>query len=123
MVEQACAAGPELLGTNLANVAPGVDCQSMRLPLGVCACVCPQLFPAMLPLWTMPLAIVAGNSVVLKPSEVRAARAGSVERLLGISHSACADIVLVATQGLLVQVALVWMLSIAVSVSTPYSLL
>jgi len=69
VVEQACAAGTALMGSTMPNVARGVDCQSVRVPLGVCACVCPQLFPAMLPLWTIPLAIVAGNAVVLKPSE------------------------------------------------------
>jgi len=53
----------------LQNVASGVDIQSYRIPLGVCAGVAPFNFPAMVPLWMFPLAITLGNTYVLKPSE------------------------------------------------------
>ena len=42
---------------------------SVRQPLGVCAVISPFNFPAMVPMWFFPIAIAAGNAVVLKPSE------------------------------------------------------
>ncbi|WP_415853432.1 CoA-acylating methylmalonate-semialdehyde dehydrogenase [Sinomonas sp. G460-2] len=51
------------------NVSTGVDVYSVREPLGVVAIISPFNFPAMVPLWFVPVAIAAGNSVVLKPSE------------------------------------------------------
>jgi malonate-semialdehyde dehydrogenase (acetylating)/methylmalonate-semialdehyde dehydrogenase len=42
---------------------------SYRYPLGVTAGICPFNFPAMIPLWMFPLAVAAGNTMVLKPSE------------------------------------------------------
>ncbi len=65
-------AGPSLLmgGYGLENVGSrGVDCHVVRQPIGVCAIVTPFNFPAMVPMMFMPFAIVAGNTVVLKPSE------------------------------------------------------
>ncbi|MCU1584778.1 MAG: CoA-acylating methylmalonate-semialdehyde dehydrogenase [Microbacteriaceae bacterium] len=51
------------------NVSTGVDVYSTREPLGVVGIISPFNFPAMVPLWFFPLAIAAGNTVVLKPSE------------------------------------------------------
>lgn len=51
------------------NVSTGVDVYTLRQPLGVVGIISPFNFPAMVPLWFFPLAIAAGNSVVLKPSE------------------------------------------------------
>jgi len=51
------------------NVGTGVDSFSMRQPLGVVAGITPFNFPAMVPLWMFPLALVCGNTFVLKPSE------------------------------------------------------
>jgi len=51
------------------QVANGVDCYSVRQPLGVCAGICPFNFPAMIPLWMFPVAITTGNTFVMKPSE------------------------------------------------------
>jgi malonate-semialdehyde dehydrogenase (acetylating)/methylmalonate-semialdehyde dehydrogenase len=51
------------------NVSTGVDVYSTREPLGVVGVISPFNFPAMVPLWFFPLAIAAGNTVVLKPSE------------------------------------------------------
>jgi malonate-semialdehyde dehydrogenase (acetylating)/methylmalonate-semialdehyde dehydrogenase len=68
-VEYACAA-PELLkGEHSRNVGSGVDTWSEHPPLGVVAGITPSNFPAMVPLWMYPLAIVCGNTFVLKPSE------------------------------------------------------
>jgi malonate-semialdehyde dehydrogenase (acetylating)/methylmalonate-semialdehyde dehydrogenase len=51
------------------NVSSGVDVYSTREPLGVVGVISPFNFPAMVPLWFFPIAIAAGNTVVLKPSE------------------------------------------------------
>lgn len=68
-VEFACYA-PELLkGQHSKNVGPGIDSWSEFQPLGVAAGITPFNFPAMVPLWMWPLAVVCGNSFVLKPSE------------------------------------------------------
>jgi len=68
-VEYACGA-PELLkGEHSKNVGPNIDSWSEFQPLGVVAGITPFNFPAMVPMWMFPLAIVCGNTFVLKPSE------------------------------------------------------
>ncbi len=68
-VEYACCA-PELLkGEHSKNVAPNIDSWSEFQPLGVVAGITPFNFPAMVPLWMYPMAIVCGNCFILKPSE------------------------------------------------------
>jgi len=68
-VEFACYA-PELLkGEHSRNVGPGIDSWSEFQPLGVCAGITPFNFPVMVPLWMWPMAVVCGNTFVLKPSE------------------------------------------------------
>jgi malonate-semialdehyde dehydrogenase (acetylating)/methylmalonate-semialdehyde dehydrogenase len=69
VVEHACAVGTLSLGEYAENVAGGVDTYFLRQPLGVCAGITPFNFPAMIPLWMFPMAIVCGNTFVLKPSE------------------------------------------------------
>lgn len=69
VVEHACSAPSLLQGETLANIARDMDTQSYRVPLGVCAGIAPFNFPAMIPLWMFPLALMAGNTYVLKPSE------------------------------------------------------
>ncbi|GIL53861.1 hypothetical protein Vafri_9374 [Volvox africanus] len=69
VVETACGIAPYLSGELVENVAGGIDCYSIRQPLGVVAGICPFNFPAMVPLWMFPLAVTAGNTFVLKPSE------------------------------------------------------
>jgi malonate-semialdehyde dehydrogenase (acetylating)/methylmalonate-semialdehyde dehydrogenase len=69
VVEYACGA-PELLkGEHSKNVGPAIDSWSEFQPLGVVAGITPFNFPAMVPMWMYPLAIVCGNTFVLKPSE------------------------------------------------------
>ena len=68
-IEYACGA-PELLkGEHSRNVGRGVDSWSEHQPLGVVAGITPSNFPAMVPLWMYPLALICGNTFVLKPSE------------------------------------------------------
>jgi len=68
-VEYACGAPTLLMGDTLENLARGVDCETMHQPLGVCVGITPFNFPAMVPMWMFPLALVCGNTFVLKPSE------------------------------------------------------
>ena len=68
-VEYACGAPSLLMGDTLESIARGVDCETVLQPLGVCAGITPFNFPAMVPLWMFPLALVCGNTFVLKPSE------------------------------------------------------
>lgn len=69
VVEHAAAIGNLQLGELANNVAAGVDTYTLLQPLGVCAGITPFNFPAMIPLWMFPMAIVTGNTFILKPSE------------------------------------------------------
>ena len=69
MVEFACGIPSLLMGQTLPNVARDVDCETVRHPVGVCAGITPFNFPAMVPLWMVPVALACGNTFVLKPSE------------------------------------------------------
>ena len=69
VVEFACGIPHLLKGGFSEGVSTGVDVYSIRQPLGVVAVISPFNFPAMVPLWFVPIAIACGNAVVLKPSE------------------------------------------------------
>jgi malonate-semialdehyde dehydrogenase (acetylating) / methylmalonate-semialdehyde dehydrogenase len=69
VVEHACSIGTLSMGEFAENVAGGVDTYFIRQPIGVCAGITPFNFPAMIPLWMFPMAIVTGNTFVMKPSE------------------------------------------------------
>lgn len=69
MVEFACGVPSLLMGESLENLARGIDCETIRQPLGVCVGITPFNFPAMVPLWMYPIALICGNTFVLKPSE------------------------------------------------------
>jgi len=67
-VEYACSL-PQLSQGKTLRVSREVQCTDRRDPLGVCASIVPFNFPFMVPMWTLPIALVCGNTVVLKPSE------------------------------------------------------
>ncbi len=67
--EFAASAPTTMQGSFLEEVSPGVDTTLLRQPLGVVAGITPFNFPVMIPLWMAPLALVCGNTFVLKPSE------------------------------------------------------
>jgi malonate-semialdehyde dehydrogenase (acetylating)/methylmalonate-semialdehyde dehydrogenase len=69
MVEVACGMPSLMMGDSLNDVAAGIDCRTIRQPIGVCAGITPFNFPAMVPAWMFPFAIASGNTFVLKPSE------------------------------------------------------
>lgn len=58
-----------MLGETLPSITKDMDTYTYRLPLGVCAGIAPFNFPAMIPLWMFPMAMVCGNTFLLKPSE------------------------------------------------------
>ena len=68
-MEYACGIGEILKGEFNKNISTSIDSWSEFSPLGVVLGITPFNFPAMVPLWMFPLAIAAGNSFILKPSE------------------------------------------------------
>ncbi len=69
VVEYACGAPEFLKGEFSKNAGPAIDAWSDFQPLGVVAGITPFNFPAMVPMWMFPMAIVCGNTFILKPSE------------------------------------------------------
>ncbi|MBN6543082.1 CoA-acylating methylmalonate-semialdehyde dehydrogenase, partial [Actinacidiphila bryophytorum] len=69
VVEYACGIPHLLKGGFTEQASTGIDVYSLRQPLGPVAVISPFNFPAMVPMWFFPLAIAAGNTVVVKPSE------------------------------------------------------
>lgn len=68
VVETTCGITSTLMEERL-EVAKDMDCHARRVPLGVTAAIAPFNFPAMIPLWSIPMATVTGNTLLLKPSE------------------------------------------------------
>ena len=69
VVEFACGMPHLIKGAFTENASTKIDVHSVRQPLGVVGIISPFNFPAMVPMWFYPIAIAAGNTVVLKPSE------------------------------------------------------
>lgn len=69
VVEFACGMPHLLKGEHSRNVGSEVDTHSMMMPLGICVGISPFNFPAMVPMWMFPVALAAGNTFILKPSE------------------------------------------------------
>ena len=69
VLEVACATPMTMQGRALEGVARGIDTETIRQPVGVCAAITPFNFPAMVPMWFLPFAIACGNTFILKPSE------------------------------------------------------
>jgi malonate-semialdehyde dehydrogenase (acetylating)/methylmalonate-semialdehyde dehydrogenase len=69
VLEVACSAPMTMQGRILEGVSRGINTEMIRQPVGVCAAITPFNFPAMVPMWFLPFAIVYGNTFILKPSE------------------------------------------------------
>ena len=69
IIEFACGIPQLLKGDYTEQVSTGIDNWTLRQPLGVVAGITPFNFPVMVPCWMFPVAIAAGNTFVLKPSE------------------------------------------------------
>jgi malonate-semialdehyde dehydrogenase (acetylating)/methylmalonate-semialdehyde dehydrogenase len=69
VVDFSCGIPMLMKGETLANTGGSVDYESHRFPIGVCVGITPFNFPAMIPLWMYPIAVMCGNTFILKPSE------------------------------------------------------
>jgi len=69
LTEFACSL-PQMTGGEILEVSKGVECRTEICPVGVVASIVPFNFPSMVPNWTIPNALVLGNTMILKPSEV-----------------------------------------------------
>ena len=69
VVELACGFPHLIKGEHSENVSTGIDVYTLKQPLGVVGIISPFNFPVMVPMWFFPIAIAAGNAVVVKPSE------------------------------------------------------
>jgi len=81
LTEFACSL-PQLVAGEAMEVSNGVECRIENVPLGVVAFISPFNFPIMVPHWTMPNALVLGNSMILKPSEIVPISASRMAELL-----------------------------------------
>ena len=61
---------PQIINNEIQEVSAGVECKTERNPIGVVASITPFNFPSMVPHWTIPNALVLGNTMILKPSEL-----------------------------------------------------
>ena len=68
-VEVACGIPTLMQGTNLEDIASGIDEFMIRQPVGICAAIAPFNFPGMITFWFLPYAIACGNTYIVKPSE------------------------------------------------------
>ena len=68
-VEVACGIPTLMQGTNLEDIATGIDEFMIRQPVGVCAAIAPFNFPGMITFWFLPYALACGNTYIVKPSE------------------------------------------------------
>ncbi len=73
---------PQIASGEVLEVSRGVECRVERCPLGVVASITPFNFPNMVPNWTIPNALVLGNTMILKPSQLTPLSAGRIAELL-----------------------------------------
>ena len=81
LTEFACSM-PQLIAGEILEVSKGVECRLEHFPLGVIASITPFNFPNMVPNWTIPNALVLGNAMILKPSELVPISANRIADLL-----------------------------------------
>ncbi len=81
VTEFACSM-PQLVTGEVLEVSRGVECRIEKHPVGVVACITPFNFPNMVPNWTIPNALVLGNAMILKPSEMVPLSANRLAQLL-----------------------------------------
>jgi malonate-semialdehyde dehydrogenase (acetylating) / methylmalonate-semialdehyde dehydrogenase len=81
LTEFACSM-PQLVSGEILEVSKGVECRTEHYPVGVVASIVPFNFPLMVPNWTMPNALVLGNTMIMKPSELVPLSVGRMAELL-----------------------------------------
>ena len=97
VAEFACGIPHLLKGGHTENASTAVDVYSVRQSLGVVAVISPFNFPAMVPLWFVPVALACGNSVIIKPSEKDPSATVAIAKLW--SEAGLPDGVLSVVQG------------------------
>ncbi len=81
-VEVAAGIPSLMMGSNLEDIASGIDELMIRQPVGIVAAITPFNFPGMIPLWFLPYAVACGNTLVLKPSEKTPMTMGRIFELI-----------------------------------------
>ena len=84
LTEFACSM-PQIIHDEIQEVSRGVECRSSHFPIGIVSSITPFNFPIMVPLWTIPNALVLGNCMILKPSEQTPIGACKIAELLKAS--------------------------------------
>ena len=84
LTEFACSM-PQIIHDEIQEVSRGVECRSSHFPIGIVSSITPFNFPIMVPLWTIPNALVLGNCMILKPSEQTPIGACKIAELLKLS--------------------------------------
>ena len=84
LTEFACSM-PQIIHDEIQEVSRGVECRSSHVPVGIVSSITPFNFPIMVPMWTIPNALVLGNCMILKPSEQTPVGASKIAELLKIS--------------------------------------
>lgn len=85
VVEHSISMPTLIAGDFIENVTKHTDLYTIKQPLGVTAAICPFNFPAMIPLWSLPMSVACGNTIILKPSERDPAAA---VRIAELAHEA-----------------------------------
>tara|TARA_B100000287_G_scaffold148312_1_gene140022 strand:+ start:1757 stop:3208 length:1452 start_codon:yes stop_codon:yes gene_type:complete len=73
---------PQIINDEIQEVSKGVECRSSHIPIGIVSSIAPFNFPIMVPLWTIPNALVLGNCMIFKPSEQTPIGANKIAELL-----------------------------------------
>ncbi|MEC7878127.1 MAG: aldehyde dehydrogenase family protein, partial [Bacteroidota bacterium] len=84
LTEFACSM-PQIIHDEIQEVSRGVECRSSHFPIGIVSSITPFNFPIMVPLWTIPNALILGNCMILKPSEQTPIGAYKIAELLKAS--------------------------------------
>ena len=84
LTEFACSM-PQIIHDEIQEVSRGVECRSSHYPIGIVSSITPFNFPIMVPLWTIPNALILGNCMILKPSEQTPIGAYKIAELLKAS--------------------------------------
>ena len=81
LTEFACSM-PQIINDEIQEVSKGVECRSSHIPIGIVSSIAPFNFPVMVPMWTIPNALVLGNCMIFKPSEQTPIGAYKIAELL-----------------------------------------
>ncbi len=81
LIEFSCSM-PQIINDEIQEVSKGVECRSSHIPIGIVSSIAPFNFPIMVPLWTIPNALVLGNCMIFKPSEQTPIGANKIAELL-----------------------------------------